>query len=315
MFKRLYIIGNGFDLHHGINSSYKDFREWMYENSPDVIEKVEEIYEVCSKEWWSDFENQLASLDIIGYSSIIAFENQPDLLSEHCDRTWEDAQFEVEKQLGILYNDIRECFHDWILQLNPPLKSRKIELTTKEAVFINFNYTKTLENLYGISPHKIFHIHGCIDEDENFILGHRKSIDELNLIKTNYLESSSYYPEEDNFPEFHEQLAIEATINQLYSQRKPVEEIIKKHDRFFNSLTEITNISVYGLSMSRIDMPYLKHILSIIKSAKWEFSDYNGFNNERITNFCKDNNIINYKIISLSEIVNPRQLKIPFPDL
>lgn len=39
MVKHLYIIGNGFDLHHGINSSYKDFQEWMYENNPDVIEK------------------------------------------------------------------------------------------------------------------------------------------------------------------------------------------------------------------------------------------------------------------------------------
>lgn len=39
MTKHLYIIGNGFDLHHGINSSYKNFQEWMYENHPDVIEK------------------------------------------------------------------------------------------------------------------------------------------------------------------------------------------------------------------------------------------------------------------------------------
>lgn len=315
MFKQLYIIGNGFDLHHGINSSYRDFQEWMYENNPDVIEEIEEVYEICNDEWWSDFENQLASLDIIEYSSRIASENQPDLLSEHCDRTWGDAQFEVEHQLRSLYNDIRVCLPNWISQLNPPLESKKIDLTTKDAVFINFNYTKTLENLYGISPHKILHIHGCIDEDEDFILGHGKSIDELNLIKTNYLETSSFYTEQENFLELHEQFAIDATIDQLASQRKPVEEIIKKHNKFFNSLTEITNIFVYGLSMSEVDMPYLKHILSKVKSAKWEFSDYKGHNKERITKFCKDNNITNYNIISLSDIVNPRQLKIPFSDL
>lgn len=77
MVKHLYIIGNGFDLHHGINSSYKDFQEWMYENNPDVIEKADEIYGICDDEWWSDFENQLASLDTVRYSSEIAFENQP----------------------------------------------------------------------------------------------------------------------------------------------------------------------------------------------------------------------------------------------
>ena len=54
MVKHLYIIGNGFDLHHGINSSYKDFQEWMYENNPDVIEKADEIYGICDDEWWSD---------------------------------------------------------------------------------------------------------------------------------------------------------------------------------------------------------------------------------------------------------------------
>ena len=72
MTKHLYIIGNGFDLHHGINSSYKNFQEWMYENHPDVIEKVDEIYGIVNEEWWSDFENQLASLDAIRYSSEIA---------------------------------------------------------------------------------------------------------------------------------------------------------------------------------------------------------------------------------------------------
>ena len=58
MTKHLYIIGNGFDLHHEINSSYKDFHEWMYENNPDVIEKADEIYGICDDEWWSDFENR-----------------------------------------------------------------------------------------------------------------------------------------------------------------------------------------------------------------------------------------------------------------
>lgn len=49
MTKHLYIIGNGFDLHHGINSSYKNFQEWMHENNPDVIEKVDEIYGFCDE--------------------------------------------------------------------------------------------------------------------------------------------------------------------------------------------------------------------------------------------------------------------------
>lgn len=29
MVKSLYILGNGFDIHHGINSKYSDYHEWL----------------------------------------------------------------------------------------------------------------------------------------------------------------------------------------------------------------------------------------------------------------------------------------------
>ena len=61
MEKHLYVIGNGFDIHHCINSSYSDFREWMQEEHPDVMTDFEEAYGECDDEWWADFENQLAS--------------------------------------------------------------------------------------------------------------------------------------------------------------------------------------------------------------------------------------------------------------
>ena len=41
--KHLYIIGNGFDLHHHIPSNYSDFKEWLKENDIDTLCKIEEI--------------------------------------------------------------------------------------------------------------------------------------------------------------------------------------------------------------------------------------------------------------------------------
>ena len=43
MKRHLYIIGNGFDLHHGINSSYRNFRNWLYENEPTVIQDMHDV--------------------------------------------------------------------------------------------------------------------------------------------------------------------------------------------------------------------------------------------------------------------------------
>lgn len=277
---------------------------WMIDNHYDIMCKTDEIYGFCDNEWWSDFENQLGSLDAIQYSREVAFENQPDLTSDHCDRMWEEAEAEVENQLNDLYLDLRDCFHEWILQLNHPLKLQKINLTIQNSIFINFNYTKTLENLYGINKDNILHIHGCIYEDENFILGHGRNDEDLAKLYENHANDK---------PKLYEQLAEDAAISCVASQRKPVNELIRKYEGFFNALFDVSDIHVYGMSLSEIDMPYLNHILSIVKSANWEFSDFDGKNEEKIKNFCNKNNILKYEIIELNNLLKYRQLEIPFP--
>lgn len=39
--QHLYIIGNGFDIHHGIQSSYRAYREWLLENHPELLTRLE----------------------------------------------------------------------------------------------------------------------------------------------------------------------------------------------------------------------------------------------------------------------------------
>ncbi len=38
--KNLYIIGNGFDLHHGISSSYNGFKKFVKENEVELYELI-----------------------------------------------------------------------------------------------------------------------------------------------------------------------------------------------------------------------------------------------------------------------------------
>jgi len=49
------------------------------------LQDFEDAYGCCNDDWWSDFENNLASLDILQYAGNIADENRPDLMSDHCD--------------------------------------------------------------------------------------------------------------------------------------------------------------------------------------------------------------------------------------
>lgn len=322
MIKNLYIIGNGFDLHHGINSSYVDFRKWLEENDCDLYNQFDEIYGYCDSDWWKDFENQLASLDAIQYSGGVAFENQPDLMSEHCDRTWNDAEIAVELQLDELFCSLRQDFHDWVIQLNTPKSERKIQLENKDSIFINFNYTLTLENLYNIAPENILHIHGCVDYNEDFVLGHGKSFEELQQLNSIELpkhpedmpsdELTQFYEDTAIGQEFHEQLALGAAISGVAAQRKPVDKLLRRLSDFTDRMSEIENIHIYGLSLSEVDLPYIQYLASKNQTALWEFSDYKKENEQTIKTFCEVNGIKNYNIIELEDIMQVRQLCIPF---
>lgn len=316
----LYIIGNGFDCHHKINSRYKDFRLWLNNNNIELLNKIEELYaDSCNAEWWSDFERSLASKDIIQYAINVAFQNQPDLSSEHCDSTWDLAEQAVDKEMPKVYKSIKECFHQWIIQLNPPSPNMKINIYTTDSLFLTFNYTKTLESLYNLNPKNILHIHGCIDIDENFIIGHGKSRDEIELFyeKRNLsdynpmsnmakAELSRYYDEmSDYLIQPHEEAAIYTALSQMSSLKKPVEELIDKYSDFFRIIRGTTHFHVYGFSLSDIDMPYMDAIVKNIgiEDTYWEFSDYNNKNREAIYQFVETYGIRNYNIIALADIL------------
>lgn len=325
--KHLYIIGNGFDLHHRINSSYRSFYEYLADYHPGLLSKINETFIDCDVEWWSDFENNLGELNIYSVAGEVAYENRPDLFSEHCDRTWNDAEIEVNNKLEVLFNDIIETFHEWILQLNKPTPELILDIHTQESLFLTFNYTKTLENLYGIDSKHILHIHGCIDDlevghSENFILGHGKDRDDILALNDDEEpnipdglsdEELQYYLEEfANRVELHEQLARDAAVDQLHRLRKPVKEILASNLDFFENLDNIEYVHVYGFSFSKIDEPYMAKIAEKLSNVNWEISDYNNSNSQKINDFLAKYHINNSTIISLEDILDKRQLKFDF---
>ena len=67
----LHIIGNGFDIHHGIASLYSDFREYAWEHSGSDgywLGQLETCYPTKNKkngelELWCDLEYALGNID------------------------------------------------------------------------------------------------------------------------------------------------------------------------------------------------------------------------------------------------------------
>ena len=52
--KTLYIIGNGFDIAHGIHTPYAAFRDFLEKNYPNFLSDFEFIYDIVpldSSDW------------------------------------------------------------------------------------------------------------------------------------------------------------------------------------------------------------------------------------------------------------------------
>ena len=323
--KHLYIIGNGFDIHHFRKTSYEDFYKWANENYNNVIVGIEEKVGTLDAEWWCDFEKNLANINAYEVSQIIASENVPNLLDDHVDRQWNDAQVYTEQLFEEVYNDIKMIFKEWVLNgIKPTNLNRLISLDKKESFFLTFNYTDTLEKSYHVPSSQILHVHGSIYDDK-FIIGHGKSIEEITK-ENEYNDCPSVnkgpieydedlYEYEDEGLELHEKLALDAAISGIASQRKPVLDIIKENNDRFNSFNEVTDIHIYGFSFSDIDLPYLDKIVGIvdISNVSWEVSDYEGKSEDAIVKFMTKHSISksNYDIISLEEkIPSSRQLEL-----
>lgn len=301
--KHLYIIGNGFDCHHGMNTGYLQFKKWLKEKGMAVFDTINNLFECRDDEWLQNFERNLATAvtsEIVNEETI---NNYPDLASDNFrDRDWYDAELAVEKRLSTAYGEIRNAFHQWVDELKKGDENKKIELKTDDAVFLTFNYTSTLETLYGIDENNVLHIHGKAGTNDELVLGHGVSFDDIKKM----LEK--VYPDNGDMVI---KRAKSAAVNGVFKQLKNVNEIIKKHEEWFSSLKNVTNLYFYGHSFGKVDLPYFRNILSMVnkKNVQIEVSDFNGKNKASIDAFMQSEGIgtKQYKIINLNDKLLKKQ--------
>jgi len=117
---KLYIIGNGFDISHGIPSKYSDFRNYLKENREDIIRFLEKFYYTGNNsELWTDFERSLEEDINYNIFSEIIGESAPNIASdEFKDRDWNTAQIDIDRECNELLENIRSGFEEWINSLN-----------------------------------------------------------------------------------------------------------------------------------------------------------------------------------------------------
>lgn len=252
----LYIIGNGFDIHHGISSRYSNFKEYLSVSDSALHDLVEEF--IPAQEDWSDLEAALASIDV---DNVV--DNASQFLVSYGAEDWSDAyhhdyQYEINRITEGLSISLKNRFGEWVRQLVIPtlkgLAVRPLKLPITSS-YLNFNYTPSLTEIYSIPRNNILYIHGEAREDDALVLGHAWNpvdIPPLNDVAD---------------PESMDTRVMEGNeiINDYFGQTfKNSEKIISDNADFFKSLAGLSEITVLGHSLSPIDEAYFMEIVKNI---------------------------------------------------
>ena len=248
----LFIIGNGFDLAHGIKSSYWNFREWLGNNRSNLIGMMD-IFFSNQRDVWSSIEQALGEYN---EESILDY-CRPDEEFDYDHSLSSSARVEDSPMTFFqpVLEEFRDAFRDWVDSIE--IRGiKKLYRLNPDSRYLSFNYTDTLETEYGITPNQVTHIHGSRLNDEEYIIGHN-----------NNRNPSSVW--DDDGLTF-EQQAYENIIVWMNEFTKQYNRNIANHSSFFDSLYDIKQIIVIGHSMSKVDWPYFREIIKNIgKEIPW----------------------------------------------
>ena len=271
----LNIIGNGFDLYHGLPTSYYYFACYFLKNYEDTYSEFASMYGITqgvsngypSDElipgiddvgFWSDFEKNLGFLE----SDWVENSLLDDLGLEFSETIDKDEVYEIVDRY---------------------LKTNKV-IFEEDDYYISFNYTHTLEKLYG--KEDVFHIHGeCGDDSDELIIGHGndKAISRLRSKIRDLDEDAQFYQAANNRVQ---EYSFEKDI--LESLKKPVDMCKSTLRNKLLYYTKPDFIRVYGCSLGEVDIPYMKMIHEKWPAVEWSFSYYSKRDKERINEAAKE---------------------------
>ncbi|MES2382152.1 MAG: bacteriophage abortive infection AbiH family protein [Bacteroidota bacterium] len=320
--KKLYIIGNGFDLHHNLRTSYYDFAKFLKKKNKDLYITLEKYisYPSFDRDLWSRFEENLANLEIkeIIYEHADTLPSYgsddfrdrdryvfPDIMHEHYQKLTSGLFSEFEAFIKNV------DFHETAFEYNVKLD--------KSATFLTFNYTNTLEHLYKIDKKQIVYIHNSVFyNSEGIVLGH--GIDPENFKEKRQIppdglneEQLEDWNDQHNDYDYSYDTGKETLMRYFKDTYKPTKDIIKEHSAFFKSIINVEEVYILGHSISPVDLPYFQQIIrSVRKDVKWHVSYYDIKESKKHFGTLKalgieENNIILFKLVDIKE--NNKQFK------
>lgn len=297
---QLNIIGNGFDLYHGLPSSYYFFGCYLIKNDSEFYEEIGKMYNfkfrkmvgpliahdyeyVVEDIFWRDFENHLGEVN----EDFIVDTHEDDLNLEN------DDPIHIEMNEDMIAESLKQSFVHWVKDtLNQDENYELIVNSMNEATnliefgcddyFLVFNYTHTLQKIYNILDERIHYVHGeCSgNNDDELIIGHGNDfrIKEIETDINRFEEEYDYTQTSRNrIDEFY------CLLKFLKRIRKDVDICLTSCNWFYRDIDkDIDIVKVFGMSLGDVDIPYLKQIREKWPNANWQFSYYSEKDRTRI---------------------------------
>jgi hypothetical protein len=299
---RLYVVGNGFDIHHRLDTRFSDFENYLKTHNQEILDTLYRYYFTeGDQDLWSEFEHNLANLDKDDLLEHLS-EYLPDISrDDFSDRDWHSSDIESTKYLTMLTTSLRSEFSRFILNAETKVIDKVVLLhIDPSAKFISFNYTSTLENQYHISPQNVLHIHGIANEEDRIVLGHatdpamfiEQKVNQTPPEGISEIELECWYEwmSDQHNPQYE---SLVDDVNSYFSSSfKDTNRIIKECSEYFNSLYNVNEIYVLGHSMSDVDLTYFEKLVSSLHpECHWHVSYHGDEEDQRIAYTLKGLNI------------------------
>lgn len=294
--KKLYILGNGFDLHHCLPTKLQDFQAIIKNIDTGGMYKRHNVY-------WTDFEEDLSNIDVD-----LLLDNygiKPDYSSEReMDR--EGVISQLKGTLDEMISIKRKSLHYMVEEAQ-----KKLETLTKMNNFIfedddeiiSFNYTETPEKLYDAN--NVFYIHGRYLDDE-LIFGFKHESEEYGQTEVSKTVRQDYEEEYKDFirkidkdktldeeskaefksetKEFYQEKIGDyynsnqkEIINDFYEENKKCYQLTEFESYLYNiNDNEIFDIYILGHQMGEVDSEYFELIEKILTTKNWYITQFFG---------------------------------------
>ncbi|WP_343210096.1 AbiH family protein [Anaerolentibacter hominis] len=251
--KKLFIIGNGFDLFHGLPTRYTDFMDFMKQHHPEVVEGYIEGIRLYSLLYWNKVDHIKEEILWNDMENIFGSYEMMEMMEEH--RDWNspyDYRGEADKRLLRILDmplHINAYLQEWLEDIAPHIKhlqpNRKLNrlLSGPANLAVNFNYTTVLEDVYHIPD--VVHIHG--KKGGRLIMGHGEKLGRY------YFDDTEY-----GINAVNEKYVITYYRNSY----KNCAKIMKGFPELFEGdlLNSVSEVYIMGHSLNAIDMPYIRRI-------------------------------------------------------